>query len=55
VAHVSWGLALLGWALTPWAVYAAGYVIALAYGGNAYRDNPAEVAAYDRQWATKES
>lgn len=39
--------ALAIWSLCPILVYVAGYLVAVAYGGNAYRDNPNEVAAYD--------
>ena len=40
--------AFLIWALGPTLTYLGGTVVALCYGGNAYRDNPNEVAAYDR-------
>lgn len=39
--------ALAIWALCPILAYVAGYAVAISYGGNAYRDNPDEVAAYD--------
>lgn len=47
-APFSWPAGLVIWFLGPIVVYLCGMLVAVLYGGDAYRDNPQEKAAYDR-------